>query len=537
MINKEKLQHYFNVMTLNPEQVKTASVVMMLGPTDSGKSTTINYLLGHEMHHVDLEGHFNSVVEVKSAQGDKGVAGIGHALATSKTLYAETFDTGKGYSLCDCPGFEDTRGMEERLVAAINNQFVIQSAERIKAILLTMDFRALSSSAAKSQYLRRLLPALESLLKNPVDHKESILFLFTKVDQENPKRLIAYLQSIRNELDKSIQLETAKNQIERLSLQLRAIDLMLSCTDRFVFVDPCDQGESRARIESLLRSAEGIPKQAFAFSEKPETRQALSAFCNDIAKPALQHFDLIANFPSVEKRYRERIRSHLSMKMGFELNISNIAYSDSLSSHLQQVDQSYREQIESKERELHDLKQRTHSQFVMLPSHLLKKGMPFSFYPHYIEVRKAAAEDVLAQIDQQKKALHQLCCERDEALGKIVERHNAQRDAQIQEIMKEIARIDHQLKQTEIEHHEAEKAFQSSDAFIQSNLSQLDLVVKILQSVSGLDTDGSLARFYLAFQQYHKQCSMTMGIFSPTTLSNAYVSSNVKSLLENKLSV
>ena len=90
-------------------------MIVMLGNSGSGKSTSVNFLLGHDLHYCVKDG-VSLGLEVRSSL--MNIPKIGHT-QNSETLYPEVYDvSGLGF-VWDFPGFIDTRGPETSIASAI----------------------------------------------------------------------------------------------------------------------------------------------------------------------------------------------------------------------------------------------------------------------------------------------------------------------------------------------------------------------------------------------------------------------------------
>lgn len=111
-------------------------VVLFMGNTGSGKSTTVGLLMGAQ-----VEESSNSVGDgvLQIKENSHFYPKIGQAIGTSETIYTQGFkakDT--SCMLADCPGFNDTRGGDYELCTHISiDQAVLWSAG-IKAVVILL---------------------------------------------------------------------------------------------------------------------------------------------------------------------------------------------------------------------------------------------------------------------------------------------------------------------------------------------------------------------------------------------------------------
>jgi hypothetical protein len=127
------------------EKAEGKEIILFIGNTGAGKSTTINYLCGCTMELISpddllppIKAIDDLVVVVKPPpQGaKKEVMAIGHT-KESKTFmpHIET-DTETHNTYMDCPGFLDNRGPEINIAKAFNIKNSIKKAKAVKVILL-----------------------------------------------------------------------------------------------------------------------------------------------------------------------------------------------------------------------------------------------------------------------------------------------------------------------------------------------------------------------------------------------------------------
>jgi ribosome biogenesis GTPase A len=154
----DKMRTFSCEALMKAKKAKGRDVILVIGNTGAGKSTTINYLLGHKF----TKGR-NYPFQISLVDESKSDVQIGHTM-TSQTLYAEAHGSEDGFVYCDTPGFLDTRPREEKICASINIEFAIKSARQIKAIIVVVDYYAIPIDKGRS--LRDLSTTISQFLKS-----------------------------------------------------------------------------------------------------------------------------------------------------------------------------------------------------------------------------------------------------------------------------------------------------------------------------------------------------------------------------------
>jgi len=263
------------------EKAKEKSVVLVIGNTGSGKSTTINYLMGCTMKEIEKGGDFVIVTE----DDNKYYATIGHT-NQSETLYPETYVNKEDeVAYCDCPGFEDNRGLEERICISINTQLAVKFAKIIKAIVVVIDYHELK--AVRAEGFNKLSNTLGQLLKDPAAIIDSIFFIITKVSTRITENNINQMISKMAEEGKmkresftaffkgftgQISEEKKKKEIENFEKKMKILELMQKNLQNIMLINVLDKGESKNKIVSHIKDSRGMTPDAFDFREYDDAR-------------------------------------------------------------------------------------------------------------------------------------------------------------------------------------------------------------------------------------------------------------------------
>lgn len=163
------------------EPGKNKNLIMMIGSTDAGKSTFINYLMGCKYELAKKDGGRGK----KYAKCIRGieVARTGHS-SISTTLYPQVISKeGLSFSYGDLAGLYDTRGEEERICAANSTHLLSCLAKKIKAIVLVIDFEGFR--VAKGKTFREAAVTLSRIFKNDYELlASSVYFVITRAEKD-----------------------------------------------------------------------------------------------------------------------------------------------------------------------------------------------------------------------------------------------------------------------------------------------------------------------------------------------------------------
>ncbi len=104
-------------------------IVVLIGPTGSGKSTMLNAL-----HRKRLVGGFvNGQFRIDVHPDDVAIATIGHNRVHSETLYARAYhEDGLPFTYVDSGGFRDTRGPVYQVVNAVAMKIMLENARTVR---------------------------------------------------------------------------------------------------------------------------------------------------------------------------------------------------------------------------------------------------------------------------------------------------------------------------------------------------------------------------------------------------------------------
>ena len=198
--NKKKLDstnETIKLMARACKSVKAArgkEIVLFIGKTGAGKSTTINYLMGAKLckkRKKDIPGFDPRAREkvVTFKDGSNRYADIGHDVAEAKTLFSKVIDQhppgNKSFYLCDTPGFDDSHiKEEERICAEMGYEVAIKSVKRVKAIVVVVPHTAITTSG-RSKGFKEVVNIISKLLKDPSVVRASIFFAFTKLQDSD----------------------------------------------------------------------------------------------------------------------------------------------------------------------------------------------------------------------------------------------------------------------------------------------------------------------------------------------------------------
>jgi len=171
------LQECIGYGKIPAEAANGKDLVIVVGHTGSGKSTTINYLVG-----CDIAENENGDVFVKEDSIIPEEGKIGHGYI-SETFIPNVTGEHDGITYVDCPGFKDNRGAEINIANAVNIRNTVKNAHTLKALFL-ISYESILSNRAEN--LKELVGISSDLFNGDdslVANKDSVLFGITKTNR------------------------------------------------------------------------------------------------------------------------------------------------------------------------------------------------------------------------------------------------------------------------------------------------------------------------------------------------------------------
>lgn len=293
MINIDQLKGYLEDSFPKIQSAQGKKMVLVIGKTGAGKSTTVNYLLQFPLK----IGKGGKAYPINPS--DKPPAKMGDS-AEAITTIPEPYVGQNGVVYCDCPGFQDNRGPEMRVCVSLVTEAVVRRADSIDSIMAVIDWN--SVEAGRAEGFKEIALTLGTLLKQNFDSSRSILFIFTKADLRyvnheyicekiddvisvTSKKLDAEkakLKPVNNIMSHTLQLgthshtdasvEIIENEVISLQRVLYVLKLMQANKRNLLLIDVFDKGESRQEIVKKLQEMRPVPKETFNFTEADSMR-------------------------------------------------------------------------------------------------------------------------------------------------------------------------------------------------------------------------------------------------------------------------
>ncbi|CAF24240.1 GTPase [Candidatus Protochlamydia amoebophila] len=256
------------------------NVVVFVGNTGVGKSTTINFLLKRELKSIPKEVlGIESVIENVIIAKDPATS-IGHK-RISKTSYPLVVqDPDNQLAYCDCPGFRDTRGKSVEIYNALSIIGVLDKAKSVRGFLFFIDCFALKAS--RGQAIIDDMRFLFLLLQDFKIHQRAVLFVITKTMRADKlhdikKVLQDSVEEILQDGNQSIEFRIFCGEIAEANFLDNA-----GLGQRVFICDPCGPN-AKGNREEILRTINAFSydtnihkKFGYPISEKVESKLDMS---------------------------------------------------------------------------------------------------------------------------------------------------------------------------------------------------------------------------------------------------------------------
>jgi hypothetical protein len=184
--------------------IQKKDIILFLGETGAGKSTTIHFFAGSTMKPVKVNG-LNHITPTNVINPElKRVTTS--PFARSETRYITSVEvnyrsvgasTNGSIILCDTPGFEDTNGPEVDIANGIGVVRAVKECRSVKPIILF----SYKSIGDRCRGIKDLAYVIVGLIPNIKEHIKAFSYIFTKFPEDEKKTIHAMLRDINDELN------------------------------------------------------------------------------------------------------------------------------------------------------------------------------------------------------------------------------------------------------------------------------------------------------------------------------------------------
>lgn len=296
-LDMSTFMHLASSIDINNYDFLLSNVILMLGATGEGKSTTTAYLLGMKMKEEEFllknanDNPFGKrskkVIDTDTVSFSEKKKMIGHTLK-SCTIFPKCYPVKeKSITICDCPGFFDKKGLEQDFLTTLAIKKVVNQSKKIQSLAFVVSKPSLEASRGKIFY--EIMQTLQYMFYDPYKYIDSIFLLFTKTNNWSKNDFGVCIWEIKEEIEQKNKLgkidEKGVNANHLVSKLLEA--LIENYEKSFIVIDPLKH-EQVNTILSQISNSNGIKREAFLFIGSKAVFSQLSRAYSIIAKEGLE---------------------------------------------------------------------------------------------------------------------------------------------------------------------------------------------------------------------------------------------------------
>ena len=300
---EEMLKNAFDEVLRTPPNKE---LIMLMGCTGAGKSTTLAMLLGRKLKkEKTMFGSFALVNSPDESRRTPNIANSSNKRVNvnfnidSCTMYPTCYKAFQDIYYCDCPGFEDTGGKEPDICVALSIRRTIQRSGGVRALLFVIDGNLLFTNKAKN--LKATAEAWSNLVRNPKQHATATFFIITKlpVDEDTPKDFSQLLGAM-------IYQNSQRNN-NRYSPQFEHFLTQMRDNPNNMFFIPCsiDKKHINPIIDALKNVKSSIPAYEFAFAGEQRLKCQTNEDFEKLAKAGTEMLEAIHLKPKKIEKLKE----------------------------------------------------------------------------------------------------------------------------------------------------------------------------------------------------------------------------------------
>jgi energy-coupling factor transporter ATP-binding protein EcfA2 len=265
-LNTELMMSYIQSFEHAAEMIAGKDIVLMLGETGAGKSTTIHFLAGSEMKEDFVDG-FDHIHPTRAAPNVSQIKVGCSTQSVTKHLTAVEFPN--GVFLCDTPGFGDTAGPEADIANGLGIIRSLTLANSVKPVMVLSQLRMDRFNGVRemNRIMKLMFVDVPSILP-------SVTYFFTKYDAKYIDKICLQAQAFRKEC-------TTEDRFDLDSLAI-VDDLITKTTPTALVIDPLMDSKKSIPPEEILSHLENVaactlpPNEIFQTFVTPESANKLT---------------------------------------------------------------------------------------------------------------------------------------------------------------------------------------------------------------------------------------------------------------------
>ncbi|OEU06604.1 hypothetical protein FRACYDRAFT_254152 [Fragilariopsis cylindrus CCMP1102] len=192
------------------EEIANKDVLLQIGLTGAGKTTTAHYLAGTKFEEEDVDGfaHYKPVELANENLTKFAVSGGAKSVTTTIQAVCVPFkrDDGRDDSItiCDTPGFGDSKGVEQDISNGLGIIHALKGAASIKPVIC-IDQRTMDASQWLP--LRKNLSTVIAMIGRESIDFSPFAYIFTRCEGKDKKRISKKLEGFRKVIQEDPNIE------------------------------------------------------------------------------------------------------------------------------------------------------------------------------------------------------------------------------------------------------------------------------------------------------------------------------------------
>jgi GTP-binding protein EngB required for normal cell division len=246
--------------------MENKDIILFLGNTGAGKSTTIHFLAGSKMKKVRQKGFYHiEPIDSAPCAREINVAASTQSVTKSMTVV----ELPNGMIICDTPGFGDTTGPETDIANGIGLVNSLSVTRSVKPVMILSE-----KNMDRLRGVREMKNTMTSMFVDIPSLLPSMSYFFTKYDAEDADLIWEQLETLRNEFS-----DEDKFDINYVAI----VDDMIKKTNPLaIIIDPMQKSEGSLSAEKILERVNaleqsgGNPTEILKTFVSPESENKLS---------------------------------------------------------------------------------------------------------------------------------------------------------------------------------------------------------------------------------------------------------------------